>query len=90
MLARIKGCVLYALAAVVAVLAVALNVLRARNARLDAELERRERSRLQAIADGLKARAARANQAAVASKREREEAEKSIQQGRRDYFEREE
>lgn len=90
MLARIKVWALYALAAVVAVLAVALNVLRARNARLNAELERRERSRLQAIADGLKERAARANQAAVASKREREEAEKSIQQGRRDYFEREE
>ena len=87
---RIKSWALYALAGVVAALVVALNVLRARNARLNAELERRERSRLQAIADGLKERAARANQAAVASKREREEAEKSIQQGRRDYFEREE
>ena len=87
---RIKSWVLYALAAVVVALAVAVNVLRAKNARLDAELERRERSRLQAIADGLKERAARANQAAVASRREREEAEKSIQQGRRDYFEREE
>ena len=86
---RIKSWALYALAAVVAALAVAVNVLRAKNARLDAELERRERSRLQAIADGLKARAVKANQAAVASKREREEAEKSIQQGRRDYFERE-
>lgn len=90
MLARIKSWALYALAGVVVALAVAVNVLRARNTRLDAELARRERSRLQAIADGLKARAARANQAAVASKREREEAEKSIQQGRRDYFEREE
>ena len=87
---RIKSWALYALAAVVAVLAVALNVLRAKNARLDAELERRERSRLQAIADGLKERAARANQAAVQSRRERAEAEQSIQQGRRDYFEREE
>lgn len=86
---RIKSWALYALAAVVLALAFALNVLRAKNARLNAELERRERSRLQAIADGLKERAARANQAAVASKREREEAEKSIQQGRRDYFERE-
>ena len=90
MLARIKGLVLYALAAVVVALAVAVNVLRARNARLDAELERHERSRLQAIADGLKERAARANQAAVQSRRERAEAEQSIQQGRRDYFEREE
>ena len=90
MLARIKAWALYALAAVVAALVVALNVLRARNARLDAEMARRERSRLQAIADGLKARAAKANQAAAVSKREREEAEKSIQQGRRDYFEREE
>ena len=89
MLARIKGWALHALAAVVLALAFALNVLRAKNARLNAELERRERSRLQAIADGLKERAARANQAAFASKREREEAEKSIQQGRRDYFERE-
>ena len=89
MLAKIKSWALYALAGVVVALAVAVNVLRARNARLDAELARRERSRLQAIADGLKERAARANQAAVASKREREEAEKSIQQGRRDYFERE-
>ncbi len=88
MLARIKGWALYALAAVVAVLAVAVNVLRARNASLNAELERRERSRLQAIADGLKERAARANQAAVASRREREEAEKAIREGRRDYFER--
>ena len=87
MLARIKGWALYALAGVVVALAVALNVLRARNARLDAELERRERSRLQAIADGLKAQAERANQAAAASKREREEAEKSIREGRRDYFE---
>jgi len=86
-LARIKGWALYALAAVVVALAVAVNVLRARNARLDAEMERRERSRLQAIADGLKERAARANQAAVASKREREEAEKAIREGRRDYFE---
>lgn len=90
MLAKIKSWALYALAAVVFALAFALNVLRARNARLDAELERRERSRLQAIADGLKERAARANQAAAVSKRERAEAEKSIQQGRRDYFEREE
>ena len=89
MLARIKSWALYALAGVVVALAVAVNVLRARNARLDAEMERRERSRLQAIADGLKARAERANQAAAVSKREREEAEKSIQQGRRDYFERE-
>ena len=87
MLARIKGWALYALAGVVVALAVALNVLRARNARLDAEMERRERSRLQAIADGLKERAARANQAAVASKREREEAEKGMKEGRRDYFE---
>jgi len=86
---RIKSWALYALAGVVVALAVAVNVLRAKNARLDAELARRERSRLQAIADGLKERAARANQAAFASKREREEAEKSIQQGRRDYFERE-
>ena len=87
MLAQIKGWALYALAAVVAVLAVAVNVLRARNARLDAELERRERSRLQAIADGLKERAARANQAAAVSQREREEAEKGMKEGRRDYFE---
>ena len=87
MLARIKGWALYALAAVVVALAVAVNVLRARNARLDAELERRERSRLQAIADGLKERAARANQAATVSKREREEAEKGMKEGRRDYFE---
>ena len=86
---RIKSWALYALAAAVLALAVAVNVLRAKNARLSAEMERRERSRLQAIADGLKERAARANQAAVASRREREEAEKSIQQGRRDYFERE-
>lgn len=89
MLARIKSWALYALAGVVVAFAFALNVLRAKNARLDAELARRERSRLQAIADGLKERAARANQAAAVSKREREEAEKSIQQGRRDYFERE-
>ena len=87
MLARIKGLVLYALAAVVVALAVAVNVLRARNARLDAEMERRERSRLQAIADGLKERAARANQAAVQSRQEREEAEKGMKEGRRDYFE---
>lgn len=84
---RIKSWALYALAGVVVALAVAVNVLRARNARLDAELERRERSRLQAIADGLKERAARANQAASQSKREREEAEKAIREGRRDYFE---
>lgn len=84
---RIKSWALYALAAVVAVLAVALNVLRAKNARLSAEMERRERSRLQAIADGLKERAARANQAAAVSKREREEAEKGMKEGRRDYFE---
>ena len=84
---RIKSWALYALAAVVAALAVAVNVLRARNARLDAELARRERSRLQAIADGLKARAVKANQAASQSKREREEAEKAIREGRRDYFE---
>ena len=89
MLARIKSWALYALAGVVVALAVAVNVLRARNAHLDAEMERRERSRLQAIADGLKARAERANQAAAVSKREREEAEQSIRQGRRDYFERE-
>lgn len=87
MLARIKSWALYALAAAVAVLAVALNVLRARNAHLNAELERRERSRLQAIADGLKERAARANQATAVSKREREEAEKGMKEGRRDYFE---
>lgn len=87
MLARIKGWALYALAGVVVALAVALNVLRARNARLSAEMERRERSRLQAIADGLKERAARANQAAAVSKRERAEAEKAIREGRRDYFE---
>ena len=84
---RIKSWALYALAGVIFALAVTVNVLRARNARLDAELERRERSRLQAIADGLKERAARANQAAAVSKREREEAEKAIREGRRDYFE---
>ena len=87
MLARIKGWALYALAAVVVALAVAVNVLRARNARLDAEMARRERSRLQAIADGLKARAERANQAAVASKRERARVERDIDAGKRDYFE---
>lgn len=87
MLARIKVWALYALAAAVAALVFAVNVLRARNARLDAELARRERSRLQAIADGLKERAARANQAAAASRREREEAEKGMKEGRRDYFE---
>ena len=84
---RIKSWALYALAGVVLALAVAVNVLRAKNARLSAEMERRERSRLQAIADGLKERAARANQAAAVSKREREEAEKAIREGRRDYFE---
>lgn len=84
---RIKSWALYALAAVVVALAVAVNVLRTKNARLNAELERRERSRLQAIADGLKERAARANQAAAASRREREEAEQAIKEGRRDYFE---
>lgn len=84
---RIKSWALYALAGVVVALAVAVNVLRARNARLDAEMERRERSRLQAIADGLKERAARANQAAVQSRQEREEAEKGMKEGRRDYFE---
>ena len=87
MLARIKSWALYALAGVVVALAVAVNVLRARNARLSAEMERRERSRLQAIADGLKERAARANQAAAVSQREREEAEKGMKEGRRDYFE---
>lgn len=87
MLARIKGWALYALAAVVVALAVAVNVLRARNARLDAEMARRERSRLQAIADGLKARAERANQAAAVSQREREEAEQAIREGKRDFFE---
>ncbi|WP_298078729.1 hypothetical protein [uncultured Cardiobacterium sp.] len=87
MLARIKAWALYVLAGVVFALAVAVNVLRAKNARLAAEMERRERSRLQAIADGLKARAARANQAAVASKQERAEAEQAIREGRRDYFE---
>lgn len=84
---RIKAWALYALAGVVFALAVMVNLLRARNARLTLEMERRERSRLQAIADGLKARAARANQAAVASRREREEAEKGMKEGRRDYFE---
>ena len=84
---RIKSWALYALAAVVVALAVAVNVLRTKNARLNAELERRGRSRLQAIADGLKERAARANQAAAASRREREEAEQAIKEGRRDYFE---
>ena len=87
MLARIKSWTLYALAGVVFALAVMVNLLRARNARLTLEMERRERSRLQAIADGLQARAARANQAAVASRREREEAEKGMKEGRRDYFE---
>ena len=87
MLARIKSWALYALAGVVVALAVAVNVLRARNARLTVELERRERSRLQALADGLKARAERANQVAAVSKRVREEAEKAIREGRRDYFE---
>lgn len=84
---RIKSWALYALAGVVVALAFALNVLRAKNARLSAEMEWRERSRLQAIADGLKERAARANQAAAVSRREREEAEKAIREGRRDYFE---
>ena len=84
---RIKSWALYALAGVVAALAVAVNVLRARNARLDAEMARRERSRLQAIADGLKARAERANQAAAVSQREREEAEQAIREGKRDFFE---
>ena len=87
MLARIKSWALYALAGVVVALAVTVNVLRAKNARLSAEMERRERSRLQAIADGLKERAARANQAAAVSKREREEAEQAIREGRRDFFE---
>ena len=87
MLAKIRAWALYALSGVVLALALAVNVLRAKNARLNAEMERRERSRLQAIADGLKARAARANQAAVASKQERAEAEQAIREGRRDYFE---
>lgn len=84
---RIKSWALYALAGVVVALAVALNVLRARNARLSAEMERRERSRLQAIADGLKERAERANQAAAKSQEARAEAEQAIREGRRDYFE---
>lgn len=87
MLARIKAWALYALAGVVLALAVAVNVLCARNARLTVELERRERSRLQAIADGLKARAERANQAAAKSQEARAEAEQAIREGRRDYFE---
>lgn len=87
MLARIKAWALYALAGVVFALAVAVNVLRAKNARLNAEMERRERSRLQAIADGFKARAARANQAAAKSKQERAAAEQAIREGKRDYFE---
>lgn len=87
MLARIKSWALYALVGVVFALAVVVNVLRAKNARLDAEMERRERSRLQAIADGLKARAERANQAAAKSKQERAAAEQAIREGKRDYFE---
>lgn len=87
MLARIKSWALYALAGVVFVLAVMVNLLRAKNARLDAEMERRERSRLQAIADGLKARAERANQAAAKSQEARAEAEQAIREGKRDYFE---
>lgn len=87
MLARIKAWALYALSGVVLALALAVNLLRARNARLTLEMERRERSRLQAIADGLKARAERANQAAAKSKQERVAAEQAIREGRRDYFE---
>lgn len=87
MLAKIKSWALYALAGVVFALALAVNLLRAKNARLSAEMERRERSRLQAIADGLKARAERANQAAAKSKQERAEAEQAIRGGRRDFFE---
>lgn len=84
---RIKAWALYALAGVVLALAVMVNVLRAKNARLNAEMERRERSRLQAIADSLKARAARANQAAAKSKAVRAEAEQAIREGKRDFFE---
>ena len=87
MLARIKSWALYALAGVVFALAVMVNLLRARNARLTLEMERRERSRLQAIADGLKARAERANQAAAKSKQERAAAEQAIREGKRDFFE---
>ena len=87
MLVKIKSWALYALAGIVFALAVMVNLLRAKNARLNAEMERRERSRLQAIADGLKARAVRANQAAAKSQEVRAEAEQAIREGKRDYFE---
>ncbi len=87
MLVKIKSWALYALAGIVFALAVMVNLLRAKNARLNAEMERRERSRLQAIADGLKARAERANQAAAKSQEVRAEAEQAIREGKRDYFE---
>ena len=72
---------------VVAVLVVLLALAGRRNASLREEIAKREAARLKGIADRLHQQAERANQAAVASKREREEAEKAIREGRRDYFE---
>ena len=86
-LSKIKAVIGTAWLYVVAVLAVLLALAGRRNASLRAEIAKREAARLKGIADRLHQQAERSRQAAVASKREREEAEKAIREGRRDYFE---
>lgn len=86
-LSKIKAVIGTAWLYVVAVLVVLLALAGRRNASLREEIAKREAARLKGIADRLHQQAERSRQAAVASKREREEAEKAIREGRRDYFE---
>lgn len=76
----------YLVTAVVVALTAVIAFLRARNRQLDAELTRRENARWEAIQAENRRRLEKLAQAAERNVTRREDAESSLSEGRRDYF----
>lgn len=76
----------YLVTAVVVALTAVIAFLRARNRQLDAELTRRENARREAIQAENRRRLEKLAQAAERNVTRREDAESSLSEGRRDYF----
>ncbi|MDO4642511.1 MAG: hypothetical protein Q4A74_01570 [Cardiobacteriaceae bacterium] len=87
MLLKIKAWATYAVALVFAALLVIINVLRAKSARLDAELQRRELQRERANTAELQRRSEKGAKASAQSAKARLQAEEGMRDGRRNYFE---
>lgn len=85
-LSKIKTWATMVVAAVFAALLVIISALRAKNARLDVEMQRRELARAKSAADMLLERAKRSQAASAEAAKARLEAEREIREGRRDYF----